>query len=243
MRRMKLERIADLLQPFLDRTLPQVLLEQISTYIDLLLKWNARVNLTAIRDPEEIVTRHFGESLFLGRHLFPQPMQEWRTPSAANEKSGDGPANKAEISSESPGARPSPPVTALDIGSGAGFPGLPLKIWNPALSLTLVESNHKKAAFLREVIRMLTSTNVNVLTARAETLSGIIPRQDIVTFRAVEHFERILPIATNLVTPSGRLALLIGQSQLSSIQALPIKWTQLSIPNSQSRMLSISVPV
>ena len=65
-------RIATLLDPFVERTLPEVQLQQISMYIDLLLRWNARINLTAIRDPAEIVTRHFGESFFLARHLFPE---------------------------------------------------------------------------------------------------------------------------------------------------------------------------
>jgi len=64
-------RIAALLQPFVEPSLPEFLLDQISTYIDLLLRWNARINLTAIRHPEEIVTRHFGESFFLARNLFP----------------------------------------------------------------------------------------------------------------------------------------------------------------------------
>ena len=64
-------RIAALLEPFLEQSLSPIQLDQISTYIDLLLRWNARINLTAIRDPEEIVTRHFGESLFMARHLFP----------------------------------------------------------------------------------------------------------------------------------------------------------------------------
>src|SRR5258708_10681978 len=64
-------RIAALLQPFVEPSLPESLLDQISTYIDLLLRWNARINLTAIRHPEEIVTRHFGESFFLARNLFP----------------------------------------------------------------------------------------------------------------------------------------------------------------------------
>src|ERR1022692_2217884 len=63
--------IAALLEPYLDRPLTPAQLAQISTYIDLLLRWNARINLTAIRDPEEIVTRHFGESLFMARYLFP----------------------------------------------------------------------------------------------------------------------------------------------------------------------------
>jgi 16S rRNA (guanine527-N7)-methyltransferase len=64
-------RIAALLDPYLEQSLPTSQLDQISTYIDLLLRWNARINLTAIRRPEEIVTRHFGESFFLARHVFP----------------------------------------------------------------------------------------------------------------------------------------------------------------------------
>jgi 16S rRNA (guanine527-N7)-methyltransferase len=62
--------IASLLTPYLPAP-PADLLPQLSTYLDLLLKWNARTNLTAIRDPEEIVRRHFGESLFAARHLAP----------------------------------------------------------------------------------------------------------------------------------------------------------------------------
>src|SRR5437899_2456714 len=116
-------RIAALLHPFVERTLPEVQLRQISTYIDLLLRWNARITLTAILDPDEIVTRHFGESFFLARHLFPEPDDRGTVPSP-----------------------PSVGTRVLDIGSGAGFPGLPLKIWAPSISLTLVESNHKKAA-------------------------------------------------------------------------------------------------
>src|SRR5712692_5261342 len=69
-------RIAVLLQPFLEPSLPESMLDQISTYIDLLLRWNARINLTAVRHPEEIVTRHFGESFFLARHLFPVVAQD-----------------------------------------------------------------------------------------------------------------------------------------------------------------------
>src|SRR5882757_10242571 len=62
--------IANLLIPYLSLSeIPATLLPRLSTYLDLLLKWNARTNLTAIRDPEEIVRRHFGESLFAARHL------------------------------------------------------------------------------------------------------------------------------------------------------------------------------
>ncbi len=64
-------RIAELLQPFTDDAeLPPLLLEQLQVYLDVLLRWNARINLTAVRHPEQVVTRHFGESLFAARVLF-----------------------------------------------------------------------------------------------------------------------------------------------------------------------------
>src|SRR6266404_5393909 len=93
---MNTARIAALLQPFLEPSLPESLLNQISTYIDLLLRWNARINLTAIRHPEEIVTRHFGESLFLASHLFPESVANAssvaRTLLSANPSSAQPPA-------------------------------------------------------------------------------------------------------------------------------------------------------
>ena len=68
---MQTARISALLEPFLNHPLSEQQLNQISIYTDLLQRWNARINLTAIRTEEEIVTRHFGESLFLARHVFP----------------------------------------------------------------------------------------------------------------------------------------------------------------------------
>jgi 16S rRNA (guanine527-N7)-methyltransferase len=246
-------RIAALLHPFVERTLPEVQLQQISMYIDLLLRWNARINLTAIRDPDEIVTRHFGESFFLARHLFPETSVA-RAPSPAWSKDPTHPPQ-----SETQRTHPAPPdsegpskglsdrsvrPTVLDIGSGAGFPGLPLKLWAPAISLTLVESNHKKAAFLREVIRALTLTSVNVITDRAETLATTTHAADIVTLRAVERFDAILPVAARLVSPSGRLAMLIGSSQLPALGTLAHHFRDaatIPVPKSQSRVLSIMV--
>src|SRR5215471_12162858 len=63
--------IAELLKPFLRRDLSPEQLGGISMYIDILLKWNRKMNLTAVRRPEELVTRHFGESLFAAQHIFP----------------------------------------------------------------------------------------------------------------------------------------------------------------------------
>src|SRR5271170_1741104 len=153
-------RIAALLEPFLDhQSLAESQLNQISTYIDLLLKWNAQINLTAIRNPEEIVTRHFGESLFLARHLFPKTRRH-PDPELVE---GEGPPPSSNLPDL---------YRILDIGSGAGFPAIPLKIWAPSIRLTLIESNHKKAAFLREVARTLTLTEVNVIAERAETVTA-----------------------------------------------------------------------
>jgi 16S rRNA (guanine527-N7)-methyltransferase len=231
---MRVERIAELLEPFLGSDTaqnhchseparsggeePAVLaandLNHISTYIDILLRWNARMNLTAIRDEEKIVTRHFGESLFAARHLFPRVCSS----SFADDR-----------------------VTLADVGSGAGFPGLPIKLWVPDIALTLIEPNHKKATFLREVVRALTLTDVDIQTSRAESLHG--RAFSVVTLRAVERFETILPIAASLVEPLGRLALLIGSEQAGKSRALlpRFQWrAPISIPLSQSRVLAIA---
>jgi 16S rRNA (guanine527-N7)-methyltransferase len=249
-------RIAELLQPFLSpipnpchsesghrpgeacpersRREPAVLsptqLRHISTYIDLLLRWNTRINLTTIRNEEEIVTRHFGESLFAARHLFPPyPVTSSVSPvvkdfevDSANDK------------------RPTANDRVADLGSGAGFPGLPIKLWAPNIALTLIESNHKKATFLRELTRALTLTDINIQNARAETLPPAT--FDVVTLRAVERFSKILPTAAALLAPSGRLALLIASSQLTQAQSiLPnLVWqSPISIPESRSRILLI----
>ena len=186
-------------------------LQYISTYINILLRWNSRINLTAVRAPEAIVTRHFGESLFLARHLFPQPAS----------------ATAAKVT---------------DVGSGAGFPGLPIKIWAPDIHLTLIEANHKKATFLREVARAIILTNVNVFAGRAETFTAA--DSAVVTLRAVERFEAALPAAARLVAPQGHLALLIGSSQVSCVHELAsgFRWNDpLPIPKSAQRVLLLGV--
>ena len=262
-------RIAALLERFLDHPLSPAQLDQISTYIDLLLRWNARINLTAIRTPEEIVTRHFGESFFMARHLFPSLPTPPSTPchpersQAASEASGSAESKDpyptaADRSKGTEAAKTKPDVFALfakdgnspqpprviDLGSGAGFPALPLKIWAPQIHLTLIESNHKKASFLREVARALTLMDVNVVAERAETLSLRLgpdfPRADIVTFRAVEKFDQALPLAATFLSPTARLALLIGSAQISKLATLhAMTWQNRNVPQSQVRVLSI----
>jgi len=143
------------------------LLEQLAIYLELLLKWNARTNLTSIREPEEMVRRHFGESLFMAAHL--------------------------------PECR-----TLLDLGSGAGFPGLPIQLARPALQVTLAESQHKKAAFLREVVRTL-DLPTEVWGDRAEHLP--VDRYfDVVALRAVDRPDEALIVARWRLAAGGVLA-------------------------------------
>jgi len=200
------DRISELLIPsWENRALVPARTELLRTYLALLLQWNSKMNLTAVRDPEQIVARHFGESLFAARHLFP------------------------ELAAAS----------VVDIGSGAGFPGIPIKVWNDKVELTLIESNQKKSAFLREAVRVLHLDQVSIQSARAETVAT---RADVVTLRAVEHFEQILPTARQLMHPRGRMALLIGEGQLQIVRAQlsDLAWQEpLRIPLSRNRVLLI----
>lgn len=193
-----------LLSPFISHPLSPDELNKLQLYLDLLLKWNARISLTAIRDPEQITQRHFGESLFAGEHL------------------------QAAVAS-----------SLIDFGSGPGFPGLPIKIAFPQLMVTLIESQQKKATFLREVIRALKLQGVDVYEGRAEDFPS---KAQIVTMRAVERFTSALRVATSLVEPGGRLALLIGSSQEEAAKSsLPaFDWRDAHpIPASRERLLLV----
>jgi 16S rRNA (guanine527-N7)-methyltransferase len=195
--------IAGLLRPYAALNASQV--DQVSIYLDLLLKWNARINLTAVRDPEEMVTRHFGESFFAAERLL----------------------HSRE------------PLTVIDLGSGAGFPGLPLAIFAPWAQVTLIESSGKKAAFLNEVIFALKLKNAKVFAQRAESYAG---SAHLVMMRAVEKFVDILPIALHLVQPGGRIALMIGASQLEQARALApeVQWqVPEALPGGHSRVLAV----
>ena len=207
-------RISDLLAPFLRAPLSEIQLRQLSVYLGLLLRWNQRTNLTALRDAESIVTRHFGESLFVAAQLFP------------------------DSASPLPGAENAALPHVVDVGSGAGFPGIPIHIWSSPIKSTLVESNNKKVAFLREVCRALTLMNIDVFAGRAEDFPT---RADVVTLRAVDRFDTILPVAADRVAPAGRLALLITSAQTKSAYALKeFAWTSPTpIPASTSRIVFI----
>jgi 16S rRNA (guanine527-N7)-methyltransferase len=209
--------IASLLVPYMEPDnlalgLPETLLAQLSIYLDLLLRWNTRTNLTAVRVPEQIVTRHFGESLFAARQIFP---------------AGNSGLTFA--------------ASLADVGSGAGFPGLPMKLWAPELQVALIESHEKKATFLREVVRALRLTGVEVRSGRAELVTATF---DVATLRAVESFDEVVAVAARLVRPGGRLGLLIGEDQVAKArQLLPaLEWEKpVPTPNSQRRVVLVGV--
>jgi 16S rRNA (guanine527-N7)-methyltransferase len=184
-------------------------LESISKYIDLLLKWNARINLTAVREPAEMVTRHFGESLFAARNLLD----------------------------------PASTCTVADLGSGAGFPGVPLALWARLAKVTLIESNGKKAAFLNELIHQLGLENAKVFRRRAEDYPE---KSDLVTLRAVEKFEGVLPVAARLLGLNGRLGLMIGASQVARAKEIldSLTWNvPIQVPGGESRVLLVGTRV
>ena len=159
--------------------------DQVLAYLQLLLRWNEKINLTAIRDPEECVTRHFGESLFLAGHCQLQ---------------GD----------------------LLDIGSGAGFPGLALKIVFPGISVTLLEPVAKKRAFLKEAARACGFSQVAVRGERLEEFASANPLQkfDFATMRAVGNLELLVPLAAQCLKPGGSLLLWLSQDQATGLAAI-----------------------
>ena len=162
----------------LDRALAAPLLD----YLALLLRWNRTYNLTAIRDPDAMVTRHLLDSLAM--HPFVQP-----------------------------GA-------LADLGTGPGLPGIPLAIAKPELQVTLVESNGKKARFLREAVRQLKLGNARVAESRAEALAepGAYTQ---ITARALDTLDGIVAVGGHLLAPHGRLLAMKGTHPAAEIAALP----------------------
>ena len=176
-------------------------------YLDLLLRWNQRINLTAVRDPEECIRRHFGESLFLCRWV--------------------------ELRGR-----------LLDVGSGAGFPGLALKLVADELAAVLLEPVAKKRAFLKEVARCCSLKGVEVRGERLDQLdrsAGEAPF-DLVTTRAVGGLPDLIPGATRCLAPGGKLCLWMGREQCLSVVggSVALVWREpIPIPLSQNRVLLI----
>jgi len=178
---------------------------QIQDYIRILLAWNDKVNLTAIRDPLEILYRHFCESISAGVAV---PIERGRL---------------------------------ADTGTGAGFPGLPLKILRPGLQVFLIESNIKKATFLAEVIRELGLRETQVLVRRYEELGEEIAPLDYVCSRALGEYAKFLKWGHGDSLAAKQVVLWIGANDLPEIRKdLNWDWREpIPVPNSLRRLILV----
>jgi len=155
-------------------------IERLLDYVELLVRWNAAYNLTAVRDPAEMVTRHLLDSLAIAPHV-----------------SG---------------------ATLADLGSGAGLPGIPLAIAAPERAILLVDSNGKKARFLREAVRKLALAKTRVAESRVENVEGTF---DCVTARAFASLGDMLAWGGHLLAPDGRWLALKGRFPDDELAAVP----------------------
>ena len=159
-------------------------------YLALLARWNRTYNLTAIRDPREMVGKHLLDSLAMAPAV-------------------------AELAAR--GGR------LADLGTGPGLPGIPLAIAHPGLRVALVESNGKKARFLREAVRQLGLGNVRVAESRIEAFDA--PGEfDAITARALATLPLILELGGHLLAAGGRLLAMKGAVPEDEIAALPPGW-------------------
>jgi 16S rRNA (guanine527-N7)-methyltransferase len=154
--------------------------EKLLDYLELLERWNAAYNLTAVRDPADMIDRHILDSLAIAKYV-----------------RGD---------------------TLADIGSGAGLPGIPLAIVDPSLACTLVDSNGKKARFLREAVRTLSLDNVRVENKRVEDVRGEFAT---VTARAFAGVAEIVAMGGHLLARDGILLAMKGLLRKEEVLALP----------------------
>lgn len=157
--------------------------QQLLDYLDLLQKWNKVHNLTAVRDPEEMVTLHLLDSLSVLPHISGKRL--------------------------------------LDVGSGAGLPGIPLAICVPHLQVTVMDSSHKKASFMRQAKAELKLANLEVVCGRVEKHQ---PPQlfDVVISRAFSDFAEFIALTRHLCAPDGQWLAMKGvypYDELAQFQA------------------------
>lgn len=199
MPRIPLEDLARLLRPYLEEEPARPLLEKVQRYVALLELWNKKLNLTSVREPDQMVQRHFGESFYMSR-LLPDFH------------------------------------TLLDLGSGAGFPGLPISLLRPEADIMLAESQVKKAVFLREAAWM-TGSHARIWAHRVEDMeAGYL--FDVVTLRAVDNMQDALTNAMGRLEPGGVLAFFVGEGGVTRLPEA--HWADVAthrVPLSNGRMM------
>ena len=165
-------------------------IERLIDYLALLSKWNAVYNLTAVRDPRQMVVQHVLDSLAV-----------WPAFKGAN--------------------------YCLDVGAGGGLPGLVLAIcaqqYQPEMTIDLVDTVHKKTAFLTQVKAELSLTKVTVHTARVEQLQ-LGPRFDVITSRAFAELADFVAWSAHLLADRGTFIAMKGQDPRDEIARLPVGW-------------------
>jgi 16S rRNA (guanine527-N7)-methyltransferase len=152
-------------------------LAKFDVYKNELLQWNAKTNLISENSSQEIITRHFLDSLTAMRFI-----------------------QKSD-------------ARIIDVGCGAGFPGLPLKIALPSLELYLLETNRKKVSFLKHIIRLLNLSEAVVLHDRVENIiktDSWKEKFDILISRAAFKLSELLPQGEYFLAPEGELIALKG---------------------------------
>jgi 16S rRNA (guanine527-N7)-methyltransferase len=162
----------------LERDIQQCLLD----YIVLIEKWNRVYNLTAIREPEKMVSHHLLDSLAVVPHLHAKRL--------------------------------------LDVGSGAGLPGIPLALAKPDTHVILLDSNHKKAAFLNQAVIELKLKNAEVCSERVESWQTQ-NRFDVIISRAFSDMGEFVRITRHLLAPGGMFAAMKGLHPYEEIDKLP----------------------
>jgi 16S rRNA (guanine527-N7)-methyltransferase len=165
--------------------LPGAARDKLDRYLTLLAKWNRTYNLTAIRDPEQMVTHHVLDALTVLPHL--PDMERLRV---------------------------------LDVGSGGGVPGLPLAIARPGWSVVLLDSNHKKGAFLQQAAIELALANVEVVTSRVEDYAPAAAF-DVVISRAFSDLAAFAQTSARHLSPGGRLFAMKGVHPGEEIAQMP----------------------
>jgi len=132
-----------------------------------------------------------------------------------------------------------------DVGTGAGFPGLALKIFAPSLEVTLIEQNLKKAAFLREAIRFLALEGVRVAATDYLSPKLEVQKFDWITAKALGRYEQVLSWATGWINASGQIVLWLGAEDSESIRRIPgWSWKKpIGVPQSKNRMILSGSPI
>ena len=156
---------------------------QFSIHAGELLKWNLKINLTAITNPFEVAVKHFLDSIAPARII----------PAGAS---------------------------MLDIGSGGGFPGIPLKVVIPTLSVLLVDSSRKKITFLKHVIRRTGIEDIEAVQGRMEELAGSTKLFDVIVCRAFSSLEMFVRSALPLLAPNGIIISLKGKMNPEEVEAV-----------------------